>query len=246
MPFSKLLIDFRVVMKINLSGFKPLIFFLFILTYINVSSQTKNEVYKRYNSSNYKNIQGANSEIDFENIDYKLLNALIFFKTNEERVNHQLAPLEYLENLEISATLHANNMVKYSFFDHINSYDKSKSTPSDRGRLSGILNPRMAENIAESFAIEYDGGKSVYVIDAKNGLFSYEYNGTVIKNRTYLSCAENLVSMWLGSPGHRANILNVNALQMGCGMAFYRDKEFNNIAMFKAVQNFQWYEKAKI
>lgn len=208
-------------------------------------SATGYDIYEKYNSSNYLTNNNLYSEINFENIDYVLLNAAVFFRTNEIRKEHGLSELGFLQNLESSATMHAKDMIRRNFFDHTNPYDKSKTTPSDRGRLSGIINPSLAENIAENFGIEYEGGKSVYVIDAKKGFFSYEYNGPVIKNRTYLSFAQAIVLQWMNSPGHRENILSKKAVQLGCGMAFYRDNSFNNIAKFKAVQNFQWFNAAR-
>jgi len=211
----------------------------------NLRSSTGHDIYEKYNSSNYRTNTDLYTEIDFENIDYVLLNAAVFFRTNEVRKEHGLAELGFLANLETAATMHANDMVRYNFFSHTNPYRRSKSAPSNRGKLSGITNPSMAENIAESFGIEYEGGKPVYIVDSKKGIFSYEYNGPVLKNRTYISFAEAVVLQWMNSPGHRANILNDKALQLGCGMAFYRDKSFNNIAKFKAVQNFQWFNMAK-
>jgi len=219
---------------------------IMLLTSIeNLHSATSYDIYEKYNSSNYRSNTNLYSEIDFEQIDYVLLNAAVFFRTNEARKEHGLAELGFLTNLETSAMMHANDMVRYNFFSHTNPYSRSKSAPSNRGKLSGITNPSMAENIAESFGIEYEGGKPVYIVDSKKGLFSYEYNGPILKNRTYISFAEAVVLQWMNSPGHRANILSEKALQLGCGMAFYRDKSFNNIAKFKAVQNFQWYEWAK-
>lgn len=218
---------------------------IMLLTSIkNLHCSTGHDIYKNYNYSNYRNNTSLYSEIDFEQIDYVLLNATVFFRTNEVRKEHGLAELGFLANLETSAMMHANDMVRYNFFSHKNPYSRSKSTPTDRGKLSGIINPSVAENIAESFGIEYEGGKPVFIIDSKNGIFSYEYNGPVLRNRTYISFAEAVVLQWMNSPGHRANILNNKALQLGCGMAFYRDKSFNNIAKFKAVQNFQWFNMA--
>lgn len=222
-----------------------IILIVFFIISGNCYSQTDYSVYERYNTDNYKNNKKLYIEIDFSHIDYVLFNAAIFFRTNEVRMQNQMSPLSFFKNLESSANLHANDMVKGVFFSHTNNLDPTKNSPSDRGKLCGIINPYYAENIATSFGIKYTSNASVYTIDAKKGLFSYQYNGDTIKNHSYLSLAFALVDQWMNSPGHRANILNNKALQLGCGSLFYRDKGFDNMGMFMFVQNFQLYEIAK-
>jgi uncharacterized protein YkwD len=46
----------------------------------------------------------------------------------------------------------------------------------------------------------------------------------------------------MNSTDHRKNILAKEALQLGCGVAFFRDGGFNDMPTFMAVQNFQWYK----
>jgi len=219
--------------------------FLLLISSNSLFPQSDYSVYEMYNVSNYKSNKNFQIEIDFDNIDYILLNAAVFFRTNEVRMQNHLSELTFLKNLECSATMHANEMFKHSFFSHINNLEVTKKNPSDRGKLCGILNPFFAENIATSFGIKYTANSKVYLIDGDKGLFSYKINGETIRNHSYLSLAFALVNQWMNSPGHRDNILNSNALQLGCGSLFYRDKGFNNMGMFMFVQNFQLYQIAK-
>lgn len=193
--------------------------------------------------SNYRSNPLFKQKIDPENIDYPLANAAIFFMTNEIRVKNGLPALEYSEELEIAAWNHSKLMVEKKFFSHNNSTDSSRGDPSARGKLSGITNPSMAENIAENFGINYRAGSPVFPKNIERGEFSYSSDGPLIEQHTYLSLAESLLTQWMNSPGHRSNILSKSALQMGCGVYFYRDRGFYNIFKCRATQNFQWFNR---
>jgi uncharacterized protein YkwD len=151
--------------------------------------------------------------------------------------------LSFALELERSAFLHAKSMVEQNFFAHENPYDETRKTPELRGRLAGIKNPLVAENIATHFGIKYEAGAPVYPIDRTLGTFSYSGEGALIPNHTYLSFAEAIVKQWLDSPGHRRNLLSKDARQLGCGAYFYRDPDFHNMPNFKAVQNFQLFHE---
>jgi len=223
-----------------------LIFILFLSFSQPIFSITNYSIYDNYTTSNFRDNADLYNEIDFDNIDEVLLNAAVFFRTNEMRLEYYLPVLNYCRNLEESAMLHANDMVTENFFSHENFLDPTKESPSDRGRMTGVLNAYFAENIAICFGLQYEAERGIYTIDQEKDLFSYDPYGEVIHHHTYLSYAEALVLQWMNSPGHRDNILNKNALQLGCGSSFFRKKEFKNFAEFKAVQNFQWYEWARI
>lgn len=202
--------------------------------------------YSDYSSTDYKNFRSNplfNQKIDPDNIDYPLANAAVFFMTNEIRVRNNNAPLEYSEELEIAAWHHSRLMVENKFFSHTNSIDRSRVDPSARGKLAGITNPSVAENIAENFGINYRAGVPIYPMNTERGEFSYTANGPLIEQHTYLSLAESLLNQWMNSSGHRSNILSKSALQMGCGVYFYRDPSFYNIFKCRATQNFQWFNK---
>jgi uncharacterized protein YkwD len=182
-------------------------------------------------------------EIDFTAIDYPRLHAAVFYATNEIRVKYKLAELEYAPQLERSSLGHARRMVEQKFFSHTDRTDRRRVDPNARGRLAGIANPFVAENIADAFGITYRPGRNIFPRPGEPGSFSYTATGPLIPPHTYLSFADAVLEIWMNSAGHRANILSKNALQLGCGAYFYRDPGFYRIARFKAVQNFQWYRK---
>jgi len=199
--------------------------------------------YETTTHNSFRNNKLFYEAIDFARIDYPRLNAAIFFVTNEERVKNNLPPVEFNRILENAASDYSKRMVRLNFFDHFDPYNELLKSPTERLRFAGISNPYAAENIATPFAIKYNEGVSIYPIDEKSDYFSYMPNGPAIPNHTYISLAEFVVDLWMHSEGHRANILNPNALQMGCGTFFYREK--NRIPKFMAVQNFQLYEMIK-
>jgi uncharacterized protein YkwD len=148
---------------------KFLVLLLVINIYIVSAQNAESSYYSHYSVSNFIKIRGAFDQIDFDNINYPLLHALMFHRTNEERMNAGLPELSYLKNLEISATLHSQDMVEYNFFSHTNPYLTERSTAENRAVISGIKNPLIAENIATNFGIEYEEGTPIYTIDEENG-----------------------------------------------------------------------------
>lgn len=201
------------------------------------------DYYSELNLKNFRKEKLFQERINFDSIDFSRLHAVIFFITNEKRAEKKLSFLEYAPELEKAARMHSRDMYEKKFFSHYNPYAKKKKAPNDRGALAGILNPYLAENIATSHALEYKSGEKVFV--RGDGQFSYKIDGELIQPHTYLSLAETIVDSWMNSKGHRKNILSDDALQLGCGTYFYRDKNFNNMPTFNATQNFQLYKKIR-
>lgn len=199
--------------------------------------------YSKYTYRNWSTDRRFQSPIDFDNIDYPLLHAAIFYRTNYERARQGLSALKFNLQLEIAAYNHSKAMSQRRFFAHNNPYSQRRRTPSKRGRLAGITNPKVAENIANVFGLKYQGGKSVYF--RGSGRFSYSPGGPLVQPHTYASFAAYVLKKWMNSPGHRKNILSTSGKQLGCGVWFYRDASFNQMPRFMATQNFQWFYPVK-
>ncbi|MBN2813768.1 MAG: CAP domain-containing protein [Bacteroidales bacterium] len=178
--------------------------------------------------------------IDFKQIDINRINAVIFQLTNEIRVKHNLKPLAYNNMLEQAAEMHARDMVAGNFFDHLNRQDERKKTPNDRALLCHITNPYLAENLIEGYGLQYTSNEAIYL--RGKGEFSKTPDGELIKPHTYLSFGEAQLTGWMNSKLHRSNILSKNALELGCGAAYFRAASFNDMPTFYVVQNFQWYQ----
>lgn len=213
-------------------------------------SNWNDSMYNKYNHSTFQAYNSANQAIDFKNIDYELLCASIFYATNKERVNAtttspasggnplSLKPFEYSQYLKYAAQMHAYDMVTNNFFAHENPCDPAKKTPFDRMALCYVTGGMRAENIADVFGIAYQAGNSFIPPSKGSNVFVDASTKQVIPPHTYNSFAQALLSDWMHSPGHRANILQQNLLYLGCGAAFYNDPECYGIQKFKCVQNF--------
>lgn len=202
------------------------------------------EGYYIYSNSNFRNSPVFQDTIDPHNPDPARLNALIFYLTNEVRLKEGLTELDYAKKLEESAQLHSECMVKDDFFDHTNPSSKKLRRPSDRARYVGIANPFLAENIIEGFLFRYKAGEPVY--PGGPGIFRYHPGDEPIKLHSYLSLGELLLEMWMNSPNHKTNILSKDALQLGCGTAFFNRKDFYDMPAVIATQNFQFYEALQL
>jgi len=197
------------------------------------------DYYARYTYLNFRSEKLFHEELDLKNPDIKRLQSVIFFLTNEIRVKYKLTPLAYSDHLEETAQMHAESMVREDYFSHFNPRHSSMETPNDRARLNHISNPFLAENIIEGYGLRYISNKQVYVLG--KGKFSYSPDGELLQPHTYISLGESLLLGWMNSREHRKNILSRNAVQLGCGIYFYRDRDFNDMPSCKAVQDFQWY-----
>lgn len=197
-------------------------------------------LYDNYNHSNYRNCKAFRTTISIDAFEAPLLNACLFFATNEIRVQHKLKILSYHPKLEKAATTHSVDMVKYNFFDHTNNKVKAHREPDNRARISGIRNPFIAENIAEGFVLNYEPESEVIPKDA--GIFIDPKTNKPLAIRSYLELSDYLMNSWMESDGHRENILSKDALQLGCGNALFYMSDFNNMPVVKATQCFQWFE----
>ena len=209
-----------------------------VLVPILVHSQSvwNDSLYDNYNYKSFKNFEAAQATIDFKNIDYPLLSAALFYATNEQRVKNGIAAAGHSPACEKAAYGHSVDMVERNFFSHTSKVSGKKKM-MDRMRLAGYQGGGAAENIAITFAIDYEAGKSVYMPSQNGGYFSYKYRGTPIEVHTYLSLAKAALIQWMNSPGHRANILNGYAFQ-GCGGYLEVLKSEDQFPKFRLTQNF--------
>ena len=181
--------------------------------------------------------------LDFENLDYARLQAAIFYETNAVRVRHHRSVLTHRPVLEQVARQYAQRMVRADFFDHDDPYTVILRTVEDRVRKAGVINPLPSENLAIYFGIQYKPRVPAFPLRGQPRQFSWSRNGPAIPNHTYASLAQTVVDFWMHSPPHRDNLLAPEAVELGCGAAFFRDGQ--GFPKFKLVQVFQWYEPVR-
>jgi uncharacterized protein YkwD len=202
------------------------------------SSSWSDLLYKKYSCKEFRSFAPANRVIDFDHIDYPLLNAAIFFATNCARIKHGRPPFLHSKALEKAAFLHSKGMVEGGFFSHEDPYRPDRRSPFQRMASVGVVTGYRAENIATDFGIRYESGAPV--VPPRNGEddFRDPRTGRPIPAHTYNSLAEALVEDWMGSARHRANILNPDLKYLGSGAFHFRDRDFYGMDTFKVTQDF--------
>ena len=123
---------------------------------------------------------------------------LIIQETNAARVRHQLRPLEIDPSLSQAAQDHSLNMAVLQQFSH----GVGGTSPTRRVQLAGYT---CKTHYADG---SYTSGATENIL-----ISSFERHGT-LKGRAW-----KYVESLLTSPGHRANILDREAIKIGVGVA---------------------------
>jgi uncharacterized protein YkwD len=131
--------------------------------------------------------------------DPALLSQAIFDETNRVRVAHGVPPLEHLRQLDEAASLQSFHMALMFVSEHANPI-AGEANAGERATLEGVTWTRCAEN--------------VLMVPAEPS------QGAPAAPFTYDSFARYLVGAWMGSPPHRANLLNFNFTSMGSSARF--------------------------
>lgn len=211
-----------------------------ILLLVGYQVYTQPDLYS-FTQDDFRKYDVFNKTVETTDQGVKIMNAVLFYVTNTMRIDAGLSPLKYNKLLEKSAMLHSKDMVRLNFFDHENTKNNKHRTPEDRARSAGIENPYIAENIIDNFVLDYKSGTPVYT-DGK-GKFWYKKESDPVQIHTYLSLADKMLKEWMNSKGHRKNILSKDAIELGCGVAFYNNS--NGMPSIMGTQNFQLYEPVK-
>lgn len=146
--------------------------------------------YARFTPETFRQYPPVLRVMQRESMDGGLLSAAIFFATNAEREKHKLPLFQTSRALAACAYEHSRDMALENFFSHENPHNPARRTAWQRMEAWGLKSGERAENIA---------------MRTTNGL-------------TYLAFADEMVKLWMKSPGHRANILNGRVLFLGCGV----------------------------
>lgn len=130
----------------------------------------------------------ANTELTPSAEDITLVRAAVLCLINHARAEHGLNPLAISARLESAAEGHCAELISANYFAHIS---PDGETPVDRIRNTG-----------------YIPGPSVgYVIGENLAWGTYS-----------LSTPQSIVSAWIASPGHLANILESQYRETGIGI----------------------------
>lgn len=180
------------------------------------------EYYTNFDWDTFEHWQAANTKIDPANVDYNLLQAAIFFYTNQYRKSKRLQPVAYHPNLCNAAMYHTKEMGDKRFYDHVNRKDRDMRTALDRAQHFGYYGGAIGENLALEFLINYKAEASYWHEKTPNGIKYYYgdsgHNRGYVPPHTYLSLGKSIVQAWINSPGHRANLLAKEFKYLGVGV----------------------------
>ncbi len=129
-----------------------------------------------------------NTELTPSTENLPLVRAAVLCLINRERAEHNVSPLTLSARLEAAAESHCAELISVDYFAHV---APDGETPVDRIRRTG-----------------YIPGPSVgYVIGENLAWGTYS-----------LSTPQSIVSAWIASPGHLANILESQYTETGIGI----------------------------
>ncbi len=131
----------------------------------------------------------ANTELTPTEGNVSLVRAAVLCLINRERAQNGLAPLTVNVQLEAAAESHCSELIADDYFAHVS---PSGETPVDRIRATGYI------------PAPSDG----YVIGENLAWGTYS-----------LATAQSIVSAWIASPGHLANILEAKYTETGIAIA---------------------------
>ena len=155
-------------------------------------------------------------KIDLTRVDRALLDAAVFHETNRRRRQHGLPTLVFDHRAREAARMQVRAMAEHDFIGHENPFDADLRTPMDRAKRAGLEPAFLAENLANAFARQYQGGEKAYVrVEGGEQIVSAAAGGPRIPMRSYREFAQALLDDWMGSPGHRKNILHQSPEYLG-------------------------------
>lgn len=152
------------------------------------------------------------------NYDTNAMAQSIHERVNSEREAAGQSPLAWSDDLAALSRSHSQDMIHRDFFDHVNPDGQG---PTDRGQAmdvscATIVEDRQMRGIAENI---YDASAYHTRRTTRRGNeTSVTYNW-----KTADELSEAVVQGWMGSVGHRRNILNGAYQAQGLGVAVSDD-----------------------
>lgn len=148
----------------------------------------------------------ATAQVPAAAIDSTLLDDALRAEVNRARCAAGLRALSPSPGLQPVAAAHAGWMARAGVLSHSPALGGGLGSLGARLAAGGHANRAGAENIAmvHRFPLE---GRPITVRNARACQFA-DRQGRAINAHSYQSLAAHLVAQWMGSAGHRANLLN--------------------------------------
>ena len=189
------------------------VIFVSILILTSLTSGWDHEYYSQFSHENFFVRTDVNQKIDLNSFDRDLMEAAIFYATNETREKKKRKTFQFSSVLLKSSRGHSEAMREKKFFDHVNRKDRKVRTLTKRIIRAGGGFTGFAENIARVNIYKL-GKKGTYFVNEKGDKVNSK--GKPLQTKTYKELAQDVVDKWMHSSGHRKNIL-ANHSFLGCG-----------------------------
>ncbi|HAD97397.1 MAG TPA: hypothetical protein DCG19_08315 [Cryomorphaceae bacterium] len=164
----------------------------------------QNSDYDQYRVKEFFEREDVNQPIDLEKPDRELLDAAVFYASNEARKSQGKETLLFDPTLRKAALQHSENMRQQNFISHENPHDRNLRTPMLRIDKAGGEFEGVAENIAR-VNVYILGKRMEFFVDEQGR--KIDQSGNPLKPHTYASLARMVVDGWMHSKGHRRNLL---------------------------------------
>ena len=138
---------------------------------------------------------------------YQSLESAVMASTNEERAKRGLKTLQWDDQLADIARSHSEDMAARNYFSHVN---PEGQMATDRARESGY---DTYKDLGNGYAMN-GIGENLVKIPLGN------VKGVGVVTNDPRSVANASITLWLGSPSHRANMLNDRYDHIGVGVEF--------------------------
>jgi len=155
----------------------------------------------------------VNRAIDARPVNQELFASLVLYYTNVERCRRGMRAVQMTNGTQRSAEILAEGMARDRNYSHTLN-QAGVRTLSDRLHYSGESFRRGGENIALNFVYALNGRP----FTGGGCNFRYQGTGQPVPRHSYATMAEELMTSWMASPGHRENILNRRFTRMGAAI----------------------------
>jgi uncharacterized protein YkwD len=151
-------------------------------------------------------------------VDQQLLDAVVRAEVNYERCRAGLRPLGAAQSALVDvAAAHSRWMARSGQLSH-RSGVAGKSSLTERIRAANVEARKGAENIGMVHRYRIDG-QHFRILDGASCAFASR-SGERLPAHSYASLARHAVGLWMGSAGHRRNILDPGVTRVSTAAAF--------------------------
>ncbi len=176
----------------------------------------------------------AAQAVPTKNLNQSLFNNAVLVEVNFVRCKAGVSPVSLASGLASVANNHASWMASRQTLSH-RSTVRGQQSVQDRVLASGVQARRGSENIGNIPRFQFAGSRRIHIKSLKKCDFTTA-GGRKIQPHSYATLAVQIVDMWMGSSGHRKNVLDRNATSVGSAIEF--DPRATHCGQYFLSQNF--------